>query len=64
MFIHDRVLFALAQERQSRERADAALRRRVGSHLDHSIRRRLGESLIRLGARLAAEPASKPVWSR
>jgi hypothetical protein len=64
MFIHDRVLFALVQERQERERADAAHRRRVGDHPDRSFRRRLGESLMRVGSRLAADPASEPAWSR
>ena len=56
---------ALARERQERERswrATSRLTRREGG-----LRRRVGESVVRLGTWLAAEPVdspSEPVLSR
>jgi hypothetical protein len=61
MFLHERVALALAQERQQREWELVALRRRV-THDHRSFRRRLGQSLVRLGERVAAEP-SAPAWT-
>jgi hypothetical protein len=57
----ERVVLPLAQERQAREYEVAALgRRQPRSH--RSVRRRLGQSLVRFGQWLAAEP-SAPAWT-
>jgi hypothetical protein len=55
MFLHERVVRDLAHERQERARAEALARRRSGHSSHVSIRRRVGESLVRLGHRLAAD---------
>jgi len=57
----ERVVLPLAQERQAREYEVAAQQRREPrSH--RSVRRRLGQSLVRFGQWLAAEP-STPAWT-
>jgi hypothetical protein len=55
----ERVVLPLAQERQAREYEVAALGRRQPHR---SVRRRLGQSLVRFGQWLAAEP-SAPAWT-
>ena len=56
-----RVVLPLAQERQAREHDVAALERRQ-PRTHRSVRRRLGQSLVRFGRWLAAEP-STPAWT-
>ena len=55
------LLLRIAQERQSRLRDDRRLER-LSRSTDSTLRRRLGESFIRLGERLARTP--DPAWSR
>ena len=61
--LSDRLALALAHERHARERELAALERRHDPRLHRSVRRRLGQSLVRFGQWVAAEP-SAPAWSR
>ncbi|HET7728317.1 MAG TPA: hypothetical protein VFK54_13435 [Candidatus Limnocylindrales bacterium] len=53
--------YRIARERQEREREIRAFRAQRSSDRDASIRRRIGESFIRLGVRLASPD---PAWSR
>lgn len=53
--------YRIACERQEREREIRAIRTQRSSDRDSSIRRRIGESFIRLGERLASPD---PAWSR
>jgi hypothetical protein len=62
MLAYDRIVLALVQEHQARLRDDAQARRRVRPRNRRSFRRRLGESLMRLGERLAAEPSAR-AWT-
>lgn len=62
MHPHLAIAFRLAHERQAEARADAARHRGRAPH--RSLRHQLGESLIRLGRRLAPELHHEPAWSR
>ena len=55
--------FQLARERQDREIAHAARMRLCGSQTP-SLRRSIGFSIMRIGARLAAEPSLELARSR
>lgn len=59
--LHPEHRLAAAYERQAHLRSIRdEVRRREPSR---PIRRRVGETLVRLGHRIAGEPASNPVWS-
>jgi len=53
--------YRIACERQEREREIQAVRAQRSADRHASIRRRIGESVIRLGERLASPD---PAWSR
>ena len=61
MYPSDRLVLPLAQERQAREYEVAAFGR-LHPRSHRSVRRRLGQSLVRFGQWLAAEP-STPAWT-
>jgi hypothetical protein len=62
MHPHLAIAFRLAHERQSEARAAAARHRDRAPH--RSLRHHVGQSLIRLGRRLAPELHHEPAWSR
>ncbi len=62
MHPHLAIAFLIAHERQSEAR-EAAARHRARAPR-RSLRHQLGQSLIRLGRRLAPELHHEPAWSR
>ena len=59
---HLAIALAIAHERQAHERELAARHRARGPR--RSLRHQLGQSLIRLGERMAPESSHEPAWSR
>jgi hypothetical protein len=59
---HIAIALQVAHDLQAREREVAARHRAHASR--RSVRHQVGESLIRLGRRLAPEPSHEPAWSR